>query len=283
MVTSDDLPQFVVLAPQGTKYHRSSIKVNRDPAQHQRLFSEMQRLRGRVAVREQAIPASKLDSSGRHRMPGDEKSWHLLRLRRDGKLAGCARILTHPPNVGFPGLRIAASSVARCAAWKQHVADAVESELRFARQNDFMTIEPGGWVVDEELRGTCEAVSIAISTFAWAQILGDCIGFLTATVKHSSSKMLRRLGGRNLQAGGKTVPRFFDPAWGCNMELLRFDTGSLNPRFETALRSARDRLLTAPVFSADTGHTRTGYIWSTQVFRHTTCRATGLQEMASVA
>jgi hypothetical protein len=188
-------------------------------------------------------------------MPGDEESWHLLRLRRSGKITGCARILAHPRNVGFPSLRIAASSVARSAVWRQHVAEAVESELRFARQNDFMTIEPGGWVVDEDLRGTCQAVSVAISTFAWAQILGDCIGFLTATVNHGSSRMLRRLGGRNLQAGGKTVPRYFDPAWGCNMELLRFDTESLNPRYETALGLARHRLLTAPVFSPDSAHT----------------------------
>ena len=217
-------------------------------------------------MREGAISASKLDSSGRHRMPGDEKSWHLLRLRKCGKITGCARILAHPRNVGFPSLRIAASSVARCAVWKQHVAEAVESELRFARQNDFMTIEPGGWVVDEDLRGTCEAVSVAITTFAWAQILGDCIGFLTATVNHGSSKMLRRLGGQNLEAGGKTVPRYFDPAWGCNMELLRFDTNSLNPRYETALSLARDRLLTAPVLSADPDQTDFGYRWSTPRF-----------------
>jgi hypothetical protein len=127
----------------------------------------------------------------------------------------------------------------------------VESELDRARQNDLTPIEPGGWVVDEDLRGTCEAVALAIGAFAWAQILGGCIGFLTATVKNGSATILRRLGGRNLQAGGETIPRYFEPAWGCNAELLQFDTTSLNPRFDASLSSARSRLFDSPVLFPD--------------------------------
>ena len=43
-------------------------------------------------------------------MQGDEKSWHLLRVRNDGQIAGCARILVHPRDVTFSRLRIASSS-----------------------------------------------------------------------------------------------------------------------------------------------------------------------------
>jgi hypothetical protein len=251
MTVIDDCLQFAILAPQGARIPRSSSNVSRDRNQHARLLGDMQRLRGRVALHENAITASMLDSSGRHLMPGDEKGWHLLRLRRDGKVAGCARILVHPSDVKFPRLRIAASSVARCAVWAPHVRVSVESDLKHARLNGLTVIEPGGWVVDEDLRGTREAVSIALNAFAWSQILGDCIGYLTATVKHGSSTILHRLGGRHLQTEGKTIPRFFEPAWGCDMELLRFDTNSLNPRFEAILASARRRLLISPVFSAD--------------------------------
>ena len=251
MTGIDDCLQFAILAPQGARIPHSSIYVSRDKAQHSRLLGEMQRLRGRVAVHENAITASMLDSSGRYLMPGDERGWHLLRLRRDGRVAGCARILVHPRDVIFPRLRIAASSVARCAAWARHVRDSVESDLKHARQNGLTVIEPGGWVVDEDLRGTREAVSIALNAFAWAQILGDSIGYLTATVKHGSATILHRLGGRNLETEGRTIPRFFEPAWGCDMELLRFDTNSLNPRFEATLELARRRLLTSPVFSPD--------------------------------
>jgi hypothetical protein len=256
MTAIDDCLQFAILAPQGAQIPRSSLNVSRDKTQHERLLGDMQRLRGRVALQENAIDASMLDSTGRHRMPGDEKGWHLLRLRKDGNVAGCARILVHPRDVKFPRLRIAASSVARCAVWAGRVRDSVESDLKHARRNGLTVIEPGGWVVDEDLRGSREAVLIALNAFAWAQILGDCIGYLTATVKHGSSTILHRLGGRHLQTEGKSIPRFFEPAWGCDMELLRFDTNSLNPRFEATLESARRRLLSSPVFSADVPNRR---------------------------
>src|ERR1700684_785996 len=114
MTVIDDCLQFAILAPQGARIHRSSVNVSRDRTQHARLLADMQRLRARVALYENAITASMLDSCGRHLMPGHEKGWHLLRLRRDGKVAGCARILVHPSAVKFPRLRIASSSVARC-------------------------------------------------------------------------------------------------------------------------------------------------------------------------
>ena len=207
----------------------------------------------------------------RHQMQDDEKSWHLLRVRNDGKIAGCARVLVHPRDVTFSRLRIASSSAARCPLWARDVHDAVESELTHARRNGFAVIEPGGWVIDEERRGSCEAVSIAIRALAWAQILDDCIGFLTATAKHGSAAILRRLGARNLQARGQTIPGYFEPAWGCNAELLRFDTNSLNPRFEPALVSARCQLSTSVVFSAEPVHSRNKRALDNSVNQHV-CR-----------
>jgi hypothetical protein len=265
LATVDDLVKFAILAPQGAAIPHSSLNVNRDTALHSHLLAEMQRLRGRIAQHEGAITGSMVDSSGRHLMAGDEKSWHLLRLRSDGKIIGCARILVHPQNVLFPLLRIAASSVARCSVWGTHVRDAVEAELRRARQDGLMMIEPGGWVVDEDLRGTCEAVSIAIGAFAWAQILGHCTGFVTATVKHGSSAILRRLGGRSVQVRGQTIPRYFESAWDCDAELLRFDTNSLNPRYEGALASARCQLRTAPVFSEDAPYRQNRQVFNSQI------------------
>jgi hypothetical protein len=247
----DHCPQFAILAPKGATVPRASGNVIRDKARHACLLGEMQRLRGRVALDEGVVAASMLDHSGRHLMPRDGESWHLLLVGSDGNVAGCARLLVHPRDVTFRRLRLASSPAARCGVWAQHVRDAVESELTRARLNGLTAVEPGGWVVDESLRGTWGAFSIAIGAFAWAQILGAGIAFVTATEKHGSATILRRIGGRSLQARGQTIPRYFDPAWGCNAELLRFDTDSLNPRFEAAMSSARRQLLSAPVFSAD--------------------------------
>jgi hypothetical protein len=253
---ADECLQSIILAPLGAGGSFSAVSVIRDNTMHAYLLGEMQRLRGRVALREGAITASMLDSSGGHRMQGDEKSWHLLRVRNDGKIAGCARILVHPRDVTFPRLRIASSSAARCPVWALDVRDAVESELTHARRKGFAIIEPGGWVIDEDLRGGREAVSIALGALAWAQILDDCIGFLTATAKNGSAAILRRLGASHLQAHGQTIPGYFEPAWGCNAELLRFDTNSLSPRFEAAMVSARCQLSNSLVFSAESVHPR---------------------------
>jgi hypothetical protein len=249
IAAANKCPHFAILTPQGAMSPHPALGFSRDKTKHAQLLREAQRLRGRVALHEGAITSSELTASGRYVIPGDEKSWHVLSLCKDARVVGCARILVHPRNVAFTKLRIAAVSVSRSTAWAHHVKDAVEAELAHARRYDMTPIEPGAWVVDESLRGTREAVSIAMSAFAWAQILGGCVGFLTATVKHGSSTMLRRLGGRSLQAGGQTIPAYFEPAWGCNVELLRFDTNSLAPRFDTALAAARHRLLASPVFS----------------------------------
>jgi hypothetical protein len=45
-----------------------------------------------------------------------------------------------------------------------------------------------------------------------------------ATVRHSSSTILRRLGGSLLEVGGAMVPPYYDPKYRCEMELLRFDS-----------------------------------------------------------
>jgi len=245
----EDVPRYAILAPQHADIPHCGLSVSRDKSEHATLLGEMQCLRGRIAVDEGAIERSALDARGRYVMPLDDKSWHILRLRRNGRVAGCARILVHPRNVRFPGLRIASSSIARHSTWGPHVKDAVESELDLARLHEMTPIEPGGWVVDEDLRGTREALSIAISAFAWCRILGNCLGFLTATVRNGSAGMLRRLGARGLPMGGAVIPACFEPAWGCNMELLRFDTSSLNPRFDNALCAAQLGLLRSLVVS----------------------------------
>lgn len=245
-------PRFAILAPEIGAVPTSQFKTFRDGTRRARMLAKMQRLRGRVALREAAIAPSMLQDSGRYVMPGDDRSWHLLRLTEDGEVGGCARILVHDPGVTFPQLRLASSSIARCAEWGGRLRNAVEAEFTYARTKGLRIIEPGGWVVDHDLRSTCEAVSIALAAFALARMIGNCIGLLTATVKNGSSAILRRLGGRHLEIDGKAIPEYFEPAWGCNAELLRFYTNSLNPRFEGALAAVSSRLLDAPVLCEGT-------------------------------
>jgi hypothetical protein len=251
MVLIDDFPQFAILAPRRVRIPQSTGSTIRDEAAHRRLLREMQKLRQRVAFQE-GVTGTGEPRSGQIReefMPGDDSSWHLLRLLQDGSVAGCARILVHSEDVLYTGLRLASMAIANSSAWSRHVREAVEADLNRARRCNLTMIEPGGWVVSEALRGTGAAVSLALGAFAWAQLLGDCIAFVTATVQHRSSAILRRLGGRSLEVRGEVIPHHFEPDWGCDMELLRFDTYSLNPRFGTALAALRSQLLSSPIIA----------------------------------
>jgi hypothetical protein len=43
--------------------------------------------------------------------------------------------------------------------------------------------------------------------------------------------MLKRMGGRPLSVAGVTLPAYFDPDYGCEMEILRFDSRAPSDRY----------------------------------------------------
>jgi hypothetical protein len=51
------------------------------------------------------------------------------------------------------------------------------------------------------------------------------------TTRHHSSSILRRLGGASLVDGEEEIPPYYDPDYGCEMELLTFDSTKPNPRY----------------------------------------------------
>jgi hypothetical protein len=240
--------RFRILAPLRAEPPHPCLRVREDASEHDRLLHEMIRMRTGIMRKEGALPPATLTGDSFYSMPGDDQSWHLLRLRPDGTISGCARVLVHKPNAGFGDLRIASCKSSE-PGWASLLNHAVNFELEQARRLDRMLIEPGGWALAENEQGSGEGVAIAVAAFAWARILGDCVGFLTATARNCSSKILRRLGGSSLRTPeGKAVPEYFDARWGTVIELLRFDTTSLAPRFNRILEDAHSMLLDTPVF-----------------------------------
>src|SRR6185437_8001354 len=94
---------------------------------------------------------------------------------------------------------------------------------------------------------TREALRIALATYGLARAMGGCIGITTATRRHCSSEILRRIGGQSLRGNGGELPPYFDPQYGCEMEVLRFDSMQANPRFESWINDLCSAWLTAPV------------------------------------
>ncbi len=230
---------FVLLAPAHIKVPDTFRNLQFDSAIYLLMLSKMQVMRGAVALHEGAIRPCDLDADLRHQMPEDLVSWHLLRVSEDGRVRGCARILVHPERVLFTALRLSNAAIAKSMEWSREVRFAVEADIVSAQAANLTLIEPGGWVLDAKCRGGLDGISIALSVFAWSQLIGGCLAYVTATVKHESSSILKRLGGSPLSFGGVPIPRYYEPEYNSEMEIIQLYTKKLNARFEPLMASLR--------------------------------------------
>ncbi len=221
----------------------------------------MQKMRGRIYLNDGAITPEDLTPDGRHVMRGDLRSWHLLLLGESESVVGCMRVLLHQNNVPVNALSASSSSLAQCDRWGARLRKALRAELARARKENVSFSEVGGWALEEAYRCTGEALRIVLATYSLAQLLGNAIGVCTATMRNGSAKILRRLGGQSVVSDGIALPPYFDPAYRCDMELLRFDSRSPNPRYAQWVEELHSDVLTAPVIYA-TAPTRVGKIFT---------------------
>jgi predicted GNAT family N-acyltransferase len=194
-------------------------------------LASIQRLRGRVYLKDEAIQPWELDGDGRFAMNGDEQSWHLLLKTDDDTTIGCARYLVHSNTIAPENLGIFQSSIAWHREWGAKVRLAVEADLKRAREHNLSYVEIGGWALCEKWRGTRAALEILTASYALAPLWGGCLASCTATVRHRSASILRRVGGSSFEVAGEALPPYDDPRYGCTMELLRFDSRSPAERF----------------------------------------------------
>jgi hypothetical protein len=239
--------RLVLLAPSASEIPAVFYNHHEDAELHDHLLREMQRLRGRVYLQDGAIEPSQLTRDGRHSVPADSSSWHVLTVDAENRVLGCARYLPYPNSVAFVDLGIRRCPLAQHDRWSGKFRNAVETQLSVARRDDLACVEVGGWALAEDLRASMEALRVALSSYALAYLLGGCIGFTTATTRHSSSSILRRLGGKPLVANGLEIPSYYDPQYNCEMEMLCFDSRQLNPRYRAWAEELQSDLMTAPV------------------------------------
>jgi hypothetical protein len=239
--------RFVLVAPPGTGIPGVFRNVSIDEARHASLVANLQRLRGNVYLEDGAVHAGELSSDGRHLTPEDERSWHLVMINRSGDVNACAWYLQHEPTVSMQHLRIRNCPLTADPAWSDLLATAVGEELARARRHDLHYAEVGGWAVSKDSRCTSEGLLLALGAYSLSRLLGGALGYTTATVRHSSSTILRRLGGQSLEADDISVPSYFDPRYGCQMELLRFDSRFPNPKYVGLIELLRGQLAATEV------------------------------------
>jgi hypothetical protein len=238
---------LIILAPAEGEVPDSFLQVEEDQELHERLLAEMQTLRGARYLKDGAITPQQLSADGRHQLAVDEKSWHLLALNKDGTVCGGARCRKTSNRIAFSELGVGCSSLAQSDVWGRKLRAAVEADLELARRRDVAYFEFGGWAVAEEYCCTTEALRIALGLYSVSRSLGGGIGITAATRRNHSSSILRRIGGRALATDGVELPHYYDPQYTCEMEILRFESETPNPRYEVWIEEIRAHLLTAPV------------------------------------
>jgi len=240
--------RLILLGPAASQGLLRFAQVQPDWQRYQNRLAETQRLRGGVYLRLGAIEASQL-TAGRHQVPIDEESWHLLVLDQDDQVCGCLRYREHPSDVDFSQLSLAHSSLARCPQWGSHLKDAVEDELKLARSFNLPYVEVGGWALLERLHGTSEALRMALVMYALARKLGGAIGITTANHGNCSASILRRIGGRSLERGQRALPPYYDPQYKRDIEILRFCSWAPNPRYAGFIERLESEILSLPVLT----------------------------------
>jgi len=209
----------------------------------------MQRFRGRIYANDGAVRPDQLTRDGRHKVPIDAQSWHVLSLDESGRVCACLRYLDESWAVDFDNL------------WVRHAAQghpvmgfdlrrAVEKQMSEARSMDLCFGEVGGWAVAEERRGSLEALRIILTTYGLLELLGGCTGVATATFRHGSATILRRIGLQSILSDGAELQPYYDPRYACQMEVLRFDSRFPNPKYREWVSDLALFLTTVPVICA---------------------------------
>jgi len=257
LFTSSERPglrRSLLLAPSHTAVLRE-FPVSWNAGEHDRLLAEAQRLRGRIYLADGAIQEYQLTESGRHVEPADNQSFHLILLDEDGQVVACTRYLPHSSSVAFSRLGVSRTPLTANQRLKLQLERAVDGEISRARNLGFSYVEVGGWAITEDLRCTGEAVRMVVTIYALARMLGGALGVSTVTKRHASSSILRRLGGAPLTDGAEEVLPYYDPNYGCEMEILRFDSEHPSETYEHAIRRCQEDLARTPFLAPEPADT----------------------------
>ena len=90
---------------------------------------------------------------------------------------------------------------------------------------------------------------MALAMYSLSQLLGGSVGISTATRRHCSASILRRIGGRGLEYAGSELPAYDDPQFKCKMEVLRFYSWAPNPRYAVWIEKIKQELRTVHVLT----------------------------------
>jgi hypothetical protein len=241
--------QLAVLPPRGATVPHLFAGVESNPSLYFSFLANIQRFRGSVYLADGAVLPHELTEDGRHWLAIDEKSWHVVALDAKQEVCGCLRFLEETAASRFDELWVRNAALTRrdSGASFRH---AVEAEMMRARLERVRFGEVGGWAISKDRRRGMDALRVLLATYGLLELLGGCIGVATATTRHGSAEILRRVGLDHLAADGAALPPYYDPQYDCEMEVLRFDSRRANPKFTGWIHELSMYLRTVPVVAS---------------------------------
>jgi hypothetical protein len=242
--------RLVLLAPALDQIDRRLTEGSSNTDRYDSLLAKLQRFRGNTYLQDGALRPYELKSDGRHCVDADYSGWHVVAVDAQGEVCGCSRYRIYSSDVQFSDLAVGRSALAR-SAWRSELIEAVQRERELARQKRVNFVEVGGWAIAAELRRTTEALRIALATYALADYLGGCVGLTTATRRHHSASVLKKIGGSPLVSGETELPPYFDPEYECEMEILKFDSDAPSPKFKPWIEQLRVQLASIEVVAPE--------------------------------
>jgi hypothetical protein len=234
--------RVVLLAPSAASVDEIFRNVDVDRGRHEQLVRDVQKLRGSIYLKDGAIQSEQLSPDGLHRTPEDEKGWHMLLLDKQRQVNACALYLEHDNTVSFEELRVRQCPLTENEEWRPRLRKAIHAELSHARRDGLQFVELGGWAVSENSRGTAGPLALALAVYSFSRRCGGALGMTTATFRHCSATILKRLGGSRFEVDGTTLPPYFDERYKCMMEMIRFDSRSPNPKYIRLIEQASQKL-----------------------------------------
>jgi hypothetical protein len=228
--------QLKILAPTLSDVPSTLSNVRIGSTLHTNLIYAIQLLRGSV-YKEYAPIAGRRRSDGRHYLPSDAQSWHIvLQDTCEQQIAGCIRY--RQIRGDYEELGVSKSALAHSRRYGPLLRAAIERDITATSNTGMHYAEVGMWALRPEVRCSSAAVNLALTMFVLAEHLGGGIGITTATTRHHSACILRRLGGRGL-AG---LSAYYEPKYGCVIEVLRFALADLDSRFASRLDQLRTEI-----------------------------------------
>ena len=228
---SFDPNHMILLAPKVAESLANFSSIQTDPVRHRLLLGQAQRLRGRIYHEDGAIGLHHLTQDGRFVHDKDEESWQFLIMNATNRVSGCIRYVPQEHHVSFSQLGVAHSALAHSPGWGIRLRQAVEAKREEAQKRGYGYAEVGGWALIQELRHSWEALRITLNVYGLMKLLGGALAVTTATIRHRSATILRKLGGHGLLSDGVELPSYYDPQYECQMEILGFDSDNPNPKY----------------------------------------------------